>query len=404
MNVVHIFVKMDEKGKIESSEDALSGRKGVLDGLDVQVVDRERFEADVMEEVGRKMKEEERERAIKMRVRELKAVVKSLESALEKAKRCERGLRALCEQEGVMSREEVRRSGNLLRDQEEAKEEKERMAKKQKELVEELGRLGHDVEGDKSIRLVRVGIKEEEEVEREEGEVEDEREEETEMERSIRLGEKTAFGKSLRSRTDYDGGERYQSYVEDQKKLNAVDEEGRRWRRKKGEPRRKAQKEKRKEEEEEAEDSVFKGNGTDSSEWGSTDDEGEEEKVRRIRRKRTVDDGDRDEYLDRLDRWQQEEGGVSENHRSEELEGGLRVPSAIWEKLYGYQRVCVQWLWELHQQKVGGILGDEMGLGKTIQIIAFAASMSFSCRRFGSSRRFGPLLIVCPTTGTYNSV
>lgn len=61
--------------------------------------------------------------------------------------------------------------------------------------------------------------------------------------------------------------------------------------------------------------------------------------------------------------------------------------------------MCVQWLWELHQQKVGGILGDEMGLGKTIQIISFLASMSFSQRRLRNGKRFGPVLIVCPTTG-----
>ena len=58
----------------------------------------------------------------------------------------------------------------------------------------------------------------------------------------------------------------------------------------------------------------------------------------------------------------------------------------------------MQWLWELHQQKVGGILGDEMGLGKTIQIIAFLAAMSFSQRKVGGGGRFGPVLIVCPTT------
>ena len=45
-----------------------------------------------------------------------------------------------------------------------------------------------------------------------------------------------------------------------------------------------------------------------------------------------------------------------------------QVPSSIWDALYNYQKVCVQWLWELHQQKVGGILGDEMGLGKTVQV------------------------------------
>lgn len=43
-----------------------------------------------------------------------------------------------------------------------------------------------------------------------------------------------------------------------------------------------------------------------------------------------------------------------------------------------YQRVGVQWLWELDQQKCGGILGDEMGLGKTIQVIAFLAGLHAS--------------------------
>jgi DNA excision repair protein ERCC-6 len=27
----------------------------------------------------------------------------------------------------------------------------------------------------------------------------------------------------------------------------------------------------------------------------------------------------------------------------------------------------LKWMWELHTQRAGGIIGDEMGLGKTIQ-------------------------------------
>jgi DNA excision repair protein ERCC-6 len=38
----------------------------------------------------------------------------------------------------------------------------------------------------------------------------------------------------------------------------------------------------------------------------------------------------------------------------------------------------VRWLWELHCQQVGGIVGDEMGLGKTIQMIAFLAALKTS--------------------------
>jgi hypothetical protein len=40
--------------------------------------------------------------------------------------------------------------------------------------------------------------------------------------------------------------------------------------------------------------------------------------------------------------------------------GDLRVPGEIWVRLFKYQQVSVRWLWELHQQRCGGIVGDEM--------------------------------------------
>ena len=46
--------------------------------------------------------------------------------------------------------------------------------------------------------------------------------------------------------------------------------------------------------------------------------------------------------------------------------------------LHSYQKTGVRWLWELHCQQAGGILGDEMGLGKTIQVIAFLSGLRFS--------------------------
>ncbi|XP_027094820.2 protein CHROMATIN REMODELING 8-like [Coffea arabica] len=73
------------------------------------------------------------------------------------------------------------------------------------------------------------------------------------------------------------------------------------------------------------------------------------------------------------------------------LEGGLRIPEAIFSKLFDYQRVGVQWLWELHCQRAGGIIGDEMGLGKTIQVIAFLGSLHFSFM-------YKPSIIICPVT------
>ena len=61
--------------------------------------------------------------------------------------------------------------------------------------------------------------------------------------------------------------------------------------------------------------------------------------------------------------------------------GGFRVPSRIWRALYRYQRTGVKWLWELHAQQCGGIVGDEMGLGKTIQVIAFLVALKHSQTR-----------------------
>ncbi|EEP77353.1 hypothetical protein UREG_02202 [Uncinocarpus reesii 1704] len=74
------------------------------------------------------------------------------------------------------------------------------------------------------------------------------------------------------------------------------------------------------------------------------------------------------------------------------LDNGYRIPGDIYPYLFDYQKTGVQWLWELHQQRVGGIIGDEMGLGKTIQVIAFLAGLHYS------KKLTGPVIVVCPPT------
>ncbi|KAL3441020.1 SNF2 family N-terminal domain-containing protein [Aspergillus insuetus] len=74
------------------------------------------------------------------------------------------------------------------------------------------------------------------------------------------------------------------------------------------------------------------------------------------------------------------------------LDNGYRVPGDIHPLLFDYQKTGVQWMWELHQQQVGGIIGDEMGLGKTIQAIAFLAGLHYS------KQLTKPIVIVCPAT------
>lgn len=73
------------------------------------------------------------------------------------------------------------------------------------------------------------------------------------------------------------------------------------------------------------------------------------------------------------------------------LEGGLKIPERIFHELFDYQKVGVQWLWELHCQRAGGIIGDEMGLGKTIQVLSFLGALHFS-------NMYKPSIIVCPVT------
>lgn len=74
------------------------------------------------------------------------------------------------------------------------------------------------------------------------------------------------------------------------------------------------------------------------------------------------------------------------------MDGEFRVPGDIYPFLFDYQKTGVQWLWELYQQRVGGIIGDEMGLGKTIQVIAFLAGLHYS------KKLTQPAIVVCPPT------
>eukprot|EP00980_Cylindrotheca_fusiformis_P017502 scaffold5490_cov125-Cylindrotheca_fusiformis.AAC.19 len=114
-----------------------------------------------------------------------------------------------------------------------------------------------------------------------------------------------------------------------------------------------------------------------------------------------MDDWDEDDYEDRVDDWietgiqnmkDMKERDVNEEPPGEEeYDGGLVVPAWINDRLFPYQRTAVQWMWELHQQQAGGIIGDEMGLGKTVQICAFLGSMA-SCRKLKS------ILVICPAT------
>jgi hypothetical protein len=85
-----------------------------------------------------------------------------------------------------------------------------------------------------------------------------------------------------------------------------------------------------------------------------------------------VDDWDELDYEDRVADWiehglenmkNMKERDTDETPPGQHVyEGGLVVPAWINDRLFPYQRTGLQWMWELHCQGIGGILGDEMGL------------------------------------------
>ncbi|KAK4372081.1 hypothetical protein RND71_007465 [Anisodus tanguticus] len=85
---------------------------------------------------------------------------------------------------------------------------------------------------------------------------------------------------------------------------------------------------------------------------------------------------------------------VSEEDNTYTLSGpkfNYGLPGKIAKMLYPHQRDGLKWLWSLHCQGKGGILGDDMGLGKTMQICGYLAGLFYS-------KLIKRVLIVAPKT------
>jgi superfamily II DNA or RNA helicase len=68
-----------------------------------------------------------------------------------------------------------------------------------------------------------------------------------------------------------------------------------------------------------------------------------------------------------------------------------RKAKALTAKLREYQRSGFAWLWQLHTNRMTGILADDMGLGKTVQALALLTKAK-------EEEGQAPNLIVCPTS------
>ena len=447
-----------------------------LAGLGVSVRSQENLELEVMDKLEERMKQQEKETTVKQVKKEFPLLIQKLKICLKKKRSIEKDIKDLHEQ-STQNGHHKRKIMSLIDDQEAVQKYLHELLSLQKDLLNRLTQCGYDYQNDPNIKPLTVKLNDT-------GETEDSKEEEpveeTELQRSIRLGEVTAFGTSVKTTSLEGGSGTFQDYVNEQ-----IEHQSGSLKRKReespesdsgfidvtpGPSQRKAPKFGRevqhnispssdsddtvtterpskakqkvlkktrnkedptKKDEDsdwqptESEDdneplikiakkkSKSKGNlrpvdseeefggwRTDDSDWDGTDDEAEKKK--RVSSRKDLDDGDKERYVARLANWQ---AGRSEEEkkldgRYEEMEGGLKAPSVIWDRLYDYQKVGVQWMFELHQQHCGGILGDEMGLGKTIQVAAFLASLSYSqvIWRGSKWRGLGPCLIVSPTT------
>lgn len=73
----------------------------------------------------------------------------------------------------------------------------------------------------------------------------------------------------------------------------------------------------------------------------------------------------------------------------------LALPESFKTTLQPYQMSGVQWIKDLFELGLGGILADDMGLGKTVTTLAFLELAR-------GANKMGPCLILVPTSLTYN--
>jgi DNA excision repair protein ERCC-6 len=112
--------------------------------------------------------------------------------------------------------------------------------------------------------------------------------------------------------------------------------------------------------------------------------------VKRTRRRRSGG-GYSSEEDDAADKKDDDDDDQDEDVADVEFDGGMSIPGDVYVRLLPHQKTCLKWLWELHCQRAGGIIGDEMGLGKTVQVASFLGALHHS-------NMYSPCIVICPAT------
>jgi len=184
-----------------------------LAGLGVSVRSQENLESEVMDQLEERMKVQEKETTVKQVKKEFPLLIQKLKICLRKKRSIEKDIQGLHDQSNQNGHQK-RKIMSLIDDQEAVEKYLQELLSLQKDLLNRLTLVGYDYQKDPNIKPITVKLdntgNDDEEPK------EEEPSEETELQRSIRLGEVTAFGTSVKTTSLQGGSRTFQDYVKDQ--------------------------------------------------------------------------------------------------------------------------------------------------------------------------------------------
>ena len=86
------------------------------------------------------------------------------------------------------------------------------------------------------------------------------------------------------------------------------------------------------------------------------------------------------------------------NIYNRQISSDFKLPVNLKANLREYQQVGYEWLNNLDEYNLGGILADDLGLGKTVQVVAIVLNYVENTEK--SERK--PIMVVCPTSLSLN--
>ena len=277
-------------------------------------------QADIEQTVFQLIQKKEQEKRIAQLKKSVTGQLLKLRNGQKQLVVCESSLAQLYA--GSESTSSRRKISSLLNDQEKLTSDLAALKEDCRSLLGELERLNYDFSGtDPGFRQAIGGFWPNERAAGKSAAVDltaNDETEETEQEKSVRLGELTAFGNSLTTVSEQSSSAQLQSYLRQQQvpDLNSGDKDndGKRKRKEENneEPSGSSKRQKvkavekrksKKKKEVLRADSDEDAWHTDDSDWEGTDDEEDEARALLKRRQTHFDDGDKDSYLARMAEW-----------------------------------------------------------------------------------------------------